>query len=407
MKDFDNPLLRHIRSDEFEDPRQQIVLKTDASRLRYSYHVLSGGWKEVKRLIATSAMKRICWFPDTNIAILPEAQDIWTDLRIASLGNEFGIARFTSAIYGELQGWLENPLSNQDLARQLTDSLANGGWIRHASLLPNANIDHAILAYTRLLAFRRSLANPGSDGLTLLQTDAKDKLRTMGEIQKQLGERVVSLAKKGRDDRERAGVVYVNDEFHVLQVIRFALESKRHCVILTADSDYREIFQKAQWFIDTHYRASSAAFRIAQGSYGKPYQQLDAMPPFFEGQVQLYSRPTTSVDEVLPHIYEKTPVSVVQVAPNGVIHHLSFVFETPMLSMFETRGKTDGRVTDALGEANIHVDLGPLKVDLEKNSLGVGIDTAWTFESGLPRVRLSMLDLELSLVSHERHTHFG
>ena len=68
----------------------------------------------------------------------------------------------------------------------------------------------------------------------------------MDVIKKKIGERAVGLAKKGRDDAELKGAININDEAHCLMVILNALINRRHSVLITADSDYIEIFFKAQ-----------------------------------------------------------------------------------------------------------------------------------------------------------------
>ena len=52
--------------------------------------------------------------------------------------------------------------------------------------------------------------------------------------------------------------------------ILYALRNRRDCMMLTADADFLEVFQKAQWFFDTHYRAWLAARMIRDGRTGNP-----------------------------------------------------------------------------------------------------------------------------------------
>jgi hypothetical protein len=86
-----------------------------------------------------------------------------------------------------------------------------------------------------------------------------------------------------------------------------------------------------------------------------------------------------------------------------MIHMMRFPFEPQMLDVLATRGTTDGRCTDLFGDANIHVDLGPLEQRLDGLYLGIGKDAIRTFETdGICR-SLSKLDLEHSLNCKERH----
>jgi hypothetical protein len=83
-----------------------------------------------------------------------------------------------------------------------------------------------------------------------------------------------------------------------------------------------------------------------------------------------------------------------------MIHKLGFMFEREMLDMLEMRSKTRGRCTDLFGEENIHVDLGPLKVDLDGLYLGIGRDAGdWTETT---KTFLSRLDAEHALSCQER-----
>jgi hypothetical protein len=81
---------------------------------------------------------------------------------------------------------------------------------------------------------------------------------------------------------------------------------------------------------------------------------------------------------------------------------MSFPFELPMLEMIETRSRTDGRCTDLFGNANIHVDLGPLRRKLNGLYMGIGCDTVHGFASNGFHASIAKLDLEHSVSCNER-----
>ena len=189
------------------------------------------------------------------------------------------------------------------------------------------------------------------------------------------------LAKKGRIDAEGKGVISISDELHCLMVITNALIRGLDSVILTADEDYVEIFFKAQWFFDTHYRAWLAAKLVKDGHYGPPVKELADTHGYFNGPLTLYRRHTQQLQETLPSIYETVSVGLVYVTPHGQIRMMVFPFERQMLDMLKTRADTNGRCTDLFGDANIHVDLGPLKGKLDGLYLGIGHDKGTTIKT--------------------------
>ena len=136
---------------------------------------------------------------------------------------------------------------------------------------------------------------------------------------------------------------------------------------------------------------------IKDGQYGEPAVDFVDTDGYFDGPVTLYRRPTTHLDEVLPTAPQPVRVGVVYVAGDGRIHEFFFPFEPGMLDMLATKGRTNGLCTDLFGEANIHVDLGALKLKMNGLYLGIGNDVVSTFTTNGIRIRLSRLDLEHSL----------
>jgi hypothetical protein len=376
--------------------------KPDLNRLGFAYWHRPGDWGTVADYIAgPGRWGQVMWFPDANVAILPETAPVWDALWVAAQGSPNGSTVITGVVEKELEEWLNEPYRNKRRADDIRAAMDQGTWISKFPMRPSAPFFLATMGYTHLLGERRSLARPNPSGVTPVGTDANAKSATMDMIRKTIGERAVGLAKKGRKDAEKRGVIDISDEAHCLMVIVNALINRRHSVLLTADVDYIEIFFKAQWFFHTHYRAWLAARMIKDGQYGEPAMDFIDNAGYFDGPLTLYRRPTTHLDEVLPPAPEPVHVGVVYVAPDGRIHGIFFQFEPGMLDMLATRNTTDGRCTDLFGEANIHVDLGPLKLKMDGLYLGIGKDAVSTFKTNGIRVRLSRLDLEHSLNCYE------
>ena len=305
----------------------------------------------------------------------------------------------------EIEEWLREPWRNKERANAIRAAMDGATWISKFRMGRSTPRDLAIVTYAHLLGVRRLLALPIWGGTTLVGTHAADKSKTMDAIKKKIGKRAMGLARKWRQDAEKSGASYASDEMHCLMVIVYALINQRDSVLLTADWDYIEIFYKAQWFFNTHYRAWLAAKMIKDGWYGKPAMEFAETAGYFDGPLTLYSRPTTNLQEVLPAISEPVSVGVFFVDPDHTIHMMVCPFEPQMLNMLETKGTTDGRCTDLFGDANIHVDLGPLKRKMHGLYLGIGKDAVDTFETDGIRSRLSRLDLEHSVTCNERCSH--
>ena len=265
----------------------------------------------------------------------------------------------------------------------------------------------AIYGYMRLIGLRRILAIPSPNGTDIFGRQFATKADTMNAIKDVIGLRVQSLAKKGRKDFDENKQVGLNDELHCVLAIAHALRSGKECAIVTADLDLVEIFYKATYLMDTHYRAWLAAKMIANGQYGEPVREwLGASGGLFEGPLILYRRHSNDLREVLPPNYTLIPVHLLYVAPNSEITRITFRFEQEMLGMLLTKGATCGRCTDLFGESNLHVDLGPLKVELKQLYLGIGHDRGSVVQTAdhdsITNTKLSFLDQLHSVHCFER-----
>lgn len=394
-----NHLLDHLLDPKNRDHRGPLLLTANSERLHFGYFGNRGDWNTVAGYIGGPTRWPVTWFPDANVAFLDATKPVWDALRLAALGTPNGSTVISGVAEAEMTAWLKEPYRNKDRAAAIKAAMDGETWCRKFGL--SHPLDAALYSYTHLLGFRRSLARPGSDGTTILDSNAANKSDTMNAIRNKLGPRAQGLARKGREDAEANGLINVSDEMHCMMAILFAIQNRRDTVILTADADYIEIFYKAQWFFDTHYRAWLAAKLIKASQYGEPVKEMQDTKGYFDGPLTLYRRPSAQMQEVLPHDSRSVRVGVLYVAPDGMLHKPSFPFELKMLEMLETRAAT-GRCTDLFDDANIHIDLGPLKCEMDGLYLGIGKDSTISFETNGIRSLLGRLDLEHSACCFER-----
>jgi hypothetical protein len=397
-----NHLLEHLRNPKFKDAASRLILSENSKRLYASYQSWPGKWHDIARIIKSAIASPITYFPDANIMFRDDTEDIWTALRIVALGACTPSTMLTPVVEAEIKPWLEEPWHNQERAAMIRTALETNSWASRYCIDIKSSLYRALLSYCSLLATRRSLTWSGEDGLTIFGTDPEAKSETMNAINTYCGPRALNLARKGRIDRETTGTVNVDDELHCMMAIAYSLTTGRESVILTADEDVLEIFWKAQWFLDTHYRAWLAASMVRDGQYGIPIQELKDTRGYFDGPLVLYARHTTTLREVLPPIYNPINVHVCYVAPDNIIHDVSFCFEERMIGLLEMRAKTNGCCTDIFGEKNIHVDLAPLKLELNGQYLGIGQDVYCTLEIAGTINRIARLDWVHSISCRER-----
>jgi hypothetical protein len=395
-------LLQHLQNPAFRDEPSRLAWPGASGRLTIMPCTFSGGMDAVAKFVNGSAGWRVSWFPDANIGIRDDATPVWDALRLAALGSNMGSTVISGVVEHELAEWFRDPWHHKDRARQISDGLNGETWVRRFDLGPDSPLYPAIVGYASLLGIRRCLVRPCSDGLTLVDTDPTAKSETMNAIRNKIGARAESLARKGRIDAEQNGSINVNDELHCMLAICYALLTETESMILTADEDLTEVFFKSQWFLDTHYRAWLAAGLVRNGVYGKPVNELDTTDGFFDGPLVLFRRQTPHLLEVLPRRYTPIRVTLVYVSPDGTVRTLSFPFEREMLLMLEMRARTRGRCTDLFGEANIHVDLGPIKRRLDGLYLGIGRDAGDLVELDGAKMFLARLDQVQSLNCAER-----
>jgi hypothetical protein len=399
-----NYLVAHFSDPRRHDRPSRVAISDNPNRLKFLYLVGKGDWNTVARFIFGRSRWPVDWIPDSNIAFLDATTPVWDALRAVALGNPDGATVVTGVVEAEMTEWLNLPYRNQERAANIKAALDAGTRIKRFLVDRTNPYNTALCGYAHLLGFRRFVTQKTGAGTTLFDTDPADKSGTMNAIRKLLGPRAQDIAKKGRDDAERHRTINISDEMNVLMAVLYALLAKRNSIILTADRDYVEIFYKVQWFLDTHYRAWLAAKRIKEGRYGEPAGHMGDTKGYFDGRLTLYKRPTYHLREVLPADWSAIQVGVLYVAPDGELHRAAFSFELKMLAMLQTRAATNGRCTDLFGDANLHVDLGPLKNGMDGLYLGVGKDATREFNTNGVRCQVSRLDLEHSICCFENFT---
>lgn len=395
-----NYLLHHFLNQRQQDPRSPLLLTAMPRRLVFEFDRIEGDWNTVAGFVGGPNPWPVVWCPDANVAFLDATAPVWDALRLAALGPYGARTVISGVAEAEMEEWLTDPRHHVDRAAAIKDALDAETWIRRTQLNRSSRLFSVACNYTHLLGVRRSLALPCSDGTTLVGTLATDKSDTMNSIQNTFGPRALGLARKGRRDAQKKGAINISDELHCIVGILHALQTRENTVILTADADFLEIFYKAQWFLDTHYRGWLTAKLIRSGRYGEPNGEISDTRCLFEGPVTLYQRATAQMHEVLPLDASAVRVTVLYVAPHSELQIASFPFELQMLSMLETRAAT-GRSTDEFGESNIHIDLGPLGIGL---SLGIGRDSTVAVGEGELSTSLAKLDVLHSVHCRERFT---
>jgi hypothetical protein len=387
-KNWDNPTLAQKLPDE--------------NRLRFKYAIMPATWSKLAEAIRGPNLAGVTWFPDANVAFLEATTPIWDAFRVAASNDPNGSVILSGVAEGEMQEWLAKPYHHPDRAHAIQEALDNQTWIRRFVFDPTHPVATATFAYAHLLGYRRFLARPGHDGTSLVGTDPANKVATMNAVRSQVGPRAQGLAKKGRIDYENNRKANVGDEVHCALANAFGLLNRRPVAILTADDDFREIFYKAQWFLDTHYRAWLVGQLIKAGQYGEPIRDMNDTGGLFKGPLTLYGRRSVEMTEVLPLTAESVLVRLAYLAPDSMLHTMSCRFDVSMLEMIETRSRTHGRCTEDFGEANIHIDLGPLKSRLDANYLGVGCDMLHPITTNGIKSTVARLDVEHAIASNER-----
>ncbi len=337
----------------------------------------------------------IQYFPDANFAIVETNSPVWDALRQAA--NRTVLA---APVYHELKEWLAAPRRNHALHSHITSALqsVDPQWLTTFGIgnrepVLKAALDH----YVSLLLSRRMASKLAEIQLRTSGAGEPTRNDVMNFCKDQFGLRTQLLAKKGRDDSEEKGHVNVNDEVLVVMAILRAIASGRQTMILTHDRDVLELFYKAIWFFDTHYKAMHFARCYSTDPFLFGAGRIDdSMQKAFEGEVILLKKPSCVCSEVLPLSCTVVPIHCVYIGSE--LLQLTFCLETEMSDLINVKSRTNGLCTDLFEGRNIHIDLGPV-IQHFGDFAAIGKDLAWPGKFG--NTTTSYLDLMHSVHSNE------
>jgi hypothetical protein len=400
------PLLDHLRNPAHRDVQPKTALSKASSRLQGAYITQPGGWESLTRIFDQSLSVGPAWFPDANVVLRGDTDNLWNALRRYQLRADEASTFITGIVEAEVSDWLGKPFHNKRRAATIREALVSKTWLQRFGIRTRNPLRPALYGYAHLLGIRRLLTRPTMGGITVVNTDPAAKSETMNAIRNYFGPRAIGLAKKGRIDAERTGLININDELNCLLAVYYALKSGRDAFVITADQDYVEIFYKIQWFFDTHYRAWLAAPLVKCGVFGQAERCNDSKG-IFNGAFDLYQRPSSNLIEVLPSRYTPVTAGVFYLAPDSMLHYYGFTFEREMMGMLAMRAATNNRCTDLFDSSNIHVHLGPLTRIQKGLNLGIGQDTGKYFNTDGLDVFVSQMDAIHAMECRERFTFQG
>lgn len=320
---------------------------TPDSTGEFTYARADGGWQTVADIVERSNAEQVIYFPDANVGILPESEEVWTRFRIAGLGLQFPNVILTSSAYYE---WIDKADTTEDRALVVEAAMKQHSWASFFDLDRSSDSPYfeALAYYLRLFATRRAVAIPVST------EDARSSGDLMNDVVTKIGRRGVELARKGRKDKASKGKIDVNDEVHVLTAIWFAFKFKREVCIVTADLDCLEIYYKAIQIIRMHYVAWLSARAVFHGRYGAPAATMSDSP-FFRGSVDLFTPRFDDCRDVLPVDPEQIPIHCIYVHNNAEVFQVLTTLDVETTGLLKTKGLSRGLSTQDFNQQNVHM----------------------------------------------------
>lgn len=297
--------------------------------------------------VARSDAERVIYFPDANVGILPESEEVWTRFRIAGLGLEFPNVILTSSAYYE---WIDKAGTTENRAHVVEAAIKQHSWAGFFDLDRNSDSPffEAFAYYLRLFATRRAVSIPVST------RDARSTGELMNDVVTKIGRRGVELARKGRKDKTKKGKIDVNDEVHVLTAIWFAFKFRREVCIVTADLDCLEIYYKAIQILKTHYVAWLSARAVFEGRYGAPAATISDSP-FFDGSVDLYSPRFDDCRDLFSAVTSRIPIHCIYVHNNADVFQVQTTLDVATDGLLKTKGVSRGLSTQDFNQRNVHL----------------------------------------------------
>jgi hypothetical protein len=319
---------------------------------------------------------------------------------------------FTRLVWSELQPWFNDPFANKYFhshvakARQTpNDSIVffspKQAW--------SENVVASASYYVHLLACRKSV------GLLLKHNFEKkhgrlpspDELSRL--VQKVVQDRGWLLARKGLEHGCETVEEMFSDEEVVVCALFNALTTGHETHIWATDPDLIELFYKAQYLIDTHYRTMLIADRYKADPSATYVQRIPV--PHGSRIAEFFKPPEIlsvffNVDH-LPRVVLPTEFSPVLTVCERFVQHRThwssagffFTGEREMLRLMEFKGKSDGLNSLALEGQNCHIVLTPPFPKGTGGRVWIGTDQAAPFVGQFP---LPLVDINYAILPIER-----
>src|SRR5258708_650819 len=143
----------------FHDRKSTVWRNLDPERLTFRSSRDRGDWKSVATMVSRPSQRPTRWFPDANVAFLPETDVVWDALRAAGLGTSGGVTGLTQVALAEIEEWLKLPYRLKERAEKINDALRHCTWLCEVKK-PVFPYGLGLRGYMLLLGFRRQLATP-------------------------------------------------------------------------------------------------------------------------------------------------------------------------------------------------------------------------------------------------------
>jgi hypothetical protein len=340
-------------------------------------------------------------FLDNNIWDLAMDPDLWPAL----LSRKRGVY-VIPGVRSELEPWrLRHPdfIGSRAVSERTAPIELLG--------VPTDEIDRCALNYyASLLLQRRRAFEYFAARFVELHGREPTQNETVEGVQRVFGERALLMAFK--DGKVVTPDPRATDEYLVCAAAAHGLATGEPTIILTRDQDVLEQFYKLWWFLDTHYRAMLLADEYADDKMAYDHH---AIPTTEHTRSQFELRD----DEFLldmgnDRMQRCLPADFTFVSEEcwlvqkDALTKMTFGAETNMHRLWRTKGETRGRVSNRIGERNLHAYLGATLLEavnphIIANCVGVVRDRVLKVQDS---VTIPLIDILYALFSKERFTRF-
>jgi hypothetical protein len=288
------------------------------------------------------------------------------------------------AVAIELKPWLHDPRKNKyfhsfvnDYSNETKTPIDS---VSLQGLTSNQNIISAAHYYITLLALRKTVYADTAKYIRSISDRELSDNEIEKLVQKRVQDRGLTLAKKGQKDFGK--INFATDECLLVVAFFHAVLTGKETIILTRDSDLLEQFYKLTYMIDTHYRCMYIANHLKDQPLNFEMKAIEALESdnekpedysIFNSRIDISKAHFVkypmgfSMSTCLPLVSNSVCIHVIHFgerkanADNQSVHvdHLIFCAEKEMLSLFEIKGKTNGRNTDKFEDRNFHIRIDP------------------------------------------------